>query len=99
MMQRRLPVLFAGLLSTALVSTSGQAAEPKWVKIMEGLEASIDTIGGLDGGVRLTVPLKLRNTGKQFIAIALVPAFAKASGSDGTTYFMQDVGGVMRLPQ
>src|ERR1700722_1515808 len=96
MMQTRVPTLFAGLLVAALSATGGLADDPKVVKPMQGLEASIDSIGSLEGGVRLIVPLRLKNTGTQFIALALVPPFPKASGSDGTTYFMQDAGGLTR---
>jgi hypothetical protein len=95
-MRTRLPSLCAGVLVAALSSTTGQGADPKVVKPMQGLEVSIDSIGALDGGVRLTVPVQFKNTGTLFIALALVPPFPKASGSDGTTYFMQDVGGMTR---
>ena len=95
-MQTRLFALVAGLLTAALSCTSGRGEDAKVVKPMQGLEAGNGSIGSLDGGVRLIVPLRLKNTGTQSIALALVPPFPKVSGSDGTTYFMQDVGGVTR---
>jgi hypothetical protein len=95
-MYRCLPIAIVTFVAAALSVTAGNTADPKVVKPMQGLEASIDSIGGLEGGVRLIVPVQLKNTGTQYIALALVPPFPKASGSDGTTYFMQDVGGMTR---
>ena len=66
------------------------------LKLMQGLEGDIPNFGEQDNGVRLTAPLTLKNTGNQFIAIALIPPFPKVSASDGATYFMRDVGGVTR---
>lgn len=94
-MSRGFLVLIGGIFVASLFPSEGRAV-PVVVQVMKGLEARIESITALDEGVRLTVPVILRNTGDQFIAIALIPTFATASSSDGTTYFMQEVSGVTR---
>jgi hypothetical protein len=87
----------AGAMAAALIAVpSSYGAEPNAVKVMNGLEFIVDSMGAIDDGVRLIVAARFRNTGEGYFAVALVPPFPKVSESDGTTYFMQDVGGVTR---
>jgi len=89
-------VLLVGIPAAFSLPPQARAADPQVVHPMQGLEATLPTIGALHNGVRLIAPVQLKNTGKQFIALALVPPFPKASSSDGTTYFMQEESGVTR---
>lgn len=83
------------LIVACLLPAHGRA-DPVKITPMRCLKGSLDSIGALDGGVRLIVPVRLKNICNEFIALALVPPFPKASSSDGTTYFMQDAGGMTR---